>query len=113
MTKAKEPYEKDIQRDILTWLKANGVFHYKAIMSSRMGIPDIIACVNGKFVALEVKRSAKAQVHPMQRIIGEEIRKAGGDAHIVWSVEQVEDIIQSHTKTRKRKAKPKNTVKIQ
>lgn len=103
--KPKEPYEKDIQHEILVYLKSNGIFHYKAIMSSRMGIPDIIACVNGKFVALEVKRSAKATVHPMQYVIGEEIKKAGGAAHIVWSVEQVQEIIEGHAKKRKRKTK--------
>lgn len=49
------------------------------------GIPDILACINGRFVALELKdRGAKPQDHePLQRHTIGLIIDAGGIGHTV------------------------------
>jgi len=56
-------------------------------------VPDILLCLNGEFIGLEVKsdtgRPTKIQLAQMQRI-----RAAGGTAEIVTSIEDVKDILE-------------------
>lgn len=56
------------------------------------GIPDIIVCYKGRFVALEAK-VGKNQPTPLQAATIEQIRKAGGTAAVVRSVDDVKDVI--------------------
>lgn len=56
------------------------------------GIPDIIACHRGHFIALEAK-VGKNQPTKLQSATIEQIRKAGGTAAVVRSVEDVKTII--------------------
>ena len=52
------------------------------------GIPDIIVCHRGRFIALEAK-VGKNQPTKLQAVTIEQIRKAGGTAAVVRSVEDV------------------------
>jgi Holliday junction resolvase len=45
------------------------------------GVPDIIACVNSKFVSVEVK-IGKDKQSPAQKLQEEKIKKAGGQYYI-------------------------------
>ena len=56
------------------------------------GIPDIIVCHRGHFIALEAK-VGKNQPTTLQSVTIEHIRKAGGTAAVVRSVEDVKTII--------------------
>lgn len=47
------------------------------------GTPDLLACVSGRFVALELKRSEDAEVAELQKYNIAKIRKAGGIAYLV------------------------------
>lgn len=47
------------------------------------GTPDILGCINGIFVALELKSSAKAPITPLQAFKIEAINAAGGCSAIV------------------------------
>lgn len=42
------------------------------------GTPDFLLCVNGRFVALELKRDAKARVTALQKHALQKIAAAGG-----------------------------------
>lgn len=53
------------------------------------GIPDIIGCYRGVFVAFEVKRPAVGRLTPLQAREIELIASAGGVACVVRSVEDV------------------------
>lgn len=53
---------------------------FKTQMLSLLGIPDIIGCVNGRFVAIELKKSAKDKPSALQQYVLKTIRKAGGYA---------------------------------
>ena len=46
--------EQYIQAKISKWLKSQG-YYYVVIIQARPGVPDILACVNGTFVGIEVK----------------------------------------------------------
>lgn len=56
------------------------------------GIPDIIVCHRGRFIALEAK-VGKNQPTKLQAVTVEQIRKAGGTAAVVRSVADVKTII--------------------
>lgn len=56
------------------------------------GIPDIIVCHRGRFIALEAK-VGKNQPTRLQAVTIEQIRKAGGTAAVVRSVADVKTII--------------------
>lgn len=58
--------EKALQARILRYLSERpNTFVFKVIQANVNGIPDIIACVNGSFLAIEVK-SETGKVTPLQ-----------------------------------------------
>lgn len=56
------------------------------------GIPDIIVCHCGHFIALETK-VGKNQPTKLQTVTIEQIRKAGGTAAVVRSVDDVKAVL--------------------
>lgn len=78
--------EKQFENKIKDFLKTlPKTWHFKhwAGAYSQKGIPDIIGCINGRFVGIEVKAS-KGKPSPLQIRAVENIRKAGGYADIVY-----------------------------
>lgn len=59
------------------------------------GIPDIILCTDGHFVALELKIKGRnpGSRFKLQLHILEQIRKAGGTASVCYSVEDVKKML--------------------
>jgi len=58
------------------------------------GIPDLLVCYRGFFVALEVKQpGAEQDLRPRQKLILRQIEESGGIAEVVSSVEQVAMIL--------------------
>ena len=47
------------------------------------GTPDLLCCICGFFVALELKRNARARLDPLQAYQLAKIKNAGGIAHVV------------------------------
>lgn len=76
--------EKRFENEIKSWLKEHDCWYVKyfANRNTQAGIPDILACVNGRFVGIEVKseegKASELQKHQMKKI-----REAGGTAFIV------------------------------
>ena len=56
------------------------------------GIPDIIACYKGRFIALEAK-VGKNKPTKLQAATIDKIRQAGGTAAVVYSVEDVKAVL--------------------
>lgn len=53
------------------------------------GLPDLIGCINGKFIGIEVKMPDKIDtVTELQRACIHKINESGGIAFVAWSVEQ-------------------------
>lgn len=77
--------EKAFENKIKAFLKECGCYHVKffANRMTKSGIPDILACVNGHFVGIEVKaqngRPSELQYYNIRKI-----REAGGCAYIVY-----------------------------
>lgn len=57
-------------------------------MYGTAGIPDIIACIDGRFYAFEVKQPS-GRLTRLQEVTLGKIRAAGGAAYMVTSVEDV------------------------
>lgn len=55
-----------------------GLWFFKASERTLAGIPDFIICVNGIFVALELKRDDKSKATKLQEYTLEQINKVGG-----------------------------------
>lgn len=77
--------EKLYENKIKRYLKDNGcyVVKYFGCNLSTSGTPDLLACVNGYMVAIEVKApEGKPSELQLQKI--KDIRKAGGFAYVAY-----------------------------
>ena len=87
--------EKKIVNSILAYLKTlSGCFSWKQHGSpySAAGLPDIVCCINGRFVAFEVKTENGTTTVLQDRTLSR-IRDAGGAAHVVRSLDEVKNIL--------------------
>ena len=87
--------EKDIVQSILRYLKAvPDCFAWKTHggMYGTAGIPDIIACVRGRFIAFEVK-TATGKATSLQKATLQKILASGGTAAVVRSVDEVRALL--------------------
>lgn len=82
--------EKTIENQIKRYLDRLGVWYMKVHGSAfqKAGVPDLIACIGGRFVGIEVKRPG-GRVSPLQKLNIEEIQRSGGVAFVAYSVEDV------------------------
>lgn len=77
--------EKRFENKIKKWLDDHGCYHVKFFANAytKVGVPDILASVNGYFVGIEVKaqngRPSDLQFHNLHKI-----RESGGFAYIVY-----------------------------
>lgn len=83
--------EKSFENKIKKYLESRGCWlvKYFANRMTKSGVPDILACVNGRFVGIEVKAT---NGHPSELQIWnrDKIREAGGFAIIIYP-DQFED----------------------
>jgi len=87
--------EKDIVNKILRYLKTvPDCFCWKEHggMYGTAGIPDIIACIGGRFFAFEVKTET-GKTTALQDATIRKILSCGGHAFVVRSVEEVRTAI--------------------
>lgn len=89
--------EKDIVNTIMRYLKTvPGCFAWKEHggFYGAAGLPDIICCIRGRFVAFEVK-TPTGRLTKLQEVTIQRIREAGGKAYKVTSVGEVRLILSS------------------
>ena len=91
----KELKEKAVENKIKKWLKDKGYWFFKVHGSifQPSGIPDILACIDGKFVAIEVKRTKGGVVSPLQKAQIQKIKENGGIAGVACSMEEFLEIL--------------------
>lgn len=77
--------EKQFERKIREFLKEHGCWSVKYFGNSfsQNGVPDLLCCVNGRFVAVEVK-AENGKPSKLQEVTVGKIRKAGGIAIILY-----------------------------
>lgn len=88
--------ESSIVKSILTYLKSRpDCFCWKAHggLYGTAGIPDIIACIGGKFYGFEVK-TERGKPTALQEAILRKINAVGGIAAVVRSVADVKAVLE-------------------
>ena len=83
--------EKQVENHIKKWLTDNNYWHFKVHGGpfQRAGVPDIIACINGRFVGIEVKRPKGGRTSAIQEYNIDGITQSGGIAFVATSVAEV------------------------
>lgn len=77
--------EKNFEKRIRTFLQSCGCYEVKyfANQFTKSGIPDVLACVNGRFVGIEVKAN-NGRPSPLQFYNLNLIDEAGGYAVLLY-----------------------------
>lgn len=86
--------EAELVRATQQLLEHLGAWHFKVHghLGQRPGVPDIVACVRGRFVAIELKGPrGKVTAHQEKEV--HRIRQAGGIAGVARSIDDVVDIL--------------------
>lgn len=85
--------EKKVENDIKKYLDHIGAYHVKIHGSAFMpaGTPDILACVKGVFVGIEVKKPKGGRVSELQKLKIKQIEQAGGIGIVANSVLVVQE----------------------
>lgn len=85
--------EQNIQTNIMNYISSIGGLPIKQNqlgIYAQAGVPDLICCVKGHFIGIEVKQPGK-KPKPIQKAFLEAITKCGGIAFYATSVEEVKD----------------------
>ena len=86
------PRERNLRRSIVERLRQERDVYVCSVVGGAFGqggVPDLLCCVAGRFVGLEVKRPLpESQTTPLQDVQAYRIRLAGGLAFVVRSVEE-------------------------
>ena len=91
--------EKSIQNSVMKYLKKVPDSWFCKISDKYMaGVPDIIGCYKGYYIAIELK-TEKGKVAPIQHWVHEQIRKAHGVIWVCTSVEEVKKHLADYEKT--------------
>lgn len=93
MGKRKQP-EAIETKAICDYLRLRGCYVVRMVGSPfiRGGIPDILACCRGMFIAIEVK-TKRGRVTEKQAMEIEAIREAGGRATVAYGFEEAKKFI--------------------
>jgi Holliday junction resolvase len=88
--------EKKVENQIKSYLDLLGAYYLKVhgSMYQPAGTPDILACINGRFVAIEVKRPNGGVVSALQKSKLKKIEQVGGVSIVARSVEDVSEMLQ-------------------
>ena len=80
--------EGKVKAKVVKVLKEHGIWYFFPANNGygKAGIPDIVCCVSGAFLGIEVK-SERGVVSALQAQVGQEIHRAGGN----WIVVRCDD----------------------
>ena len=79
------PAEKTFENKVKKFLESEGAYFVKFFANSytKSGVPDVLACVNGYFVGIEVKaqqgKPSELQIYNVNKI-----REAGGFSMVLY-----------------------------
>jgi hypothetical protein len=109
---ARQPESRLVKRIRERLVKEHGGFWFKVWGGAFQvsGIPDLIGCCHGLFIAFEVKTDT-GRVRPLQEWTIDEIRKWGGLAEVVRSPEEAIEYLEQHLAQFRFKPKASRTVR--
>ena len=76
--------EGKVKAKVVKLLKAHGVYYFYPVTGGfgRSGVPDVVCCRNGHFLAIECK-AGKNKPTPLQEAEMQKIRDAGGTTMVI------------------------------
>lgn len=88
------PLEKAIVEAIIRELKARGAWYvkYHGHRAGRNGVPDILCCYRGLFIAIEVKQPGETQTK-LQLLEQSKIEAAGGISVVATSRQEAAELL--------------------
>lgn len=90
MTEKESALQRACQRIIRRY--GGYVFKNNGNIFTEKGRPDLVACVKGKFVGIELKRENHlSEVSEAQKIVGKQIKAAGG----IWIATDNANIVEA------------------
>lgn len=78
--------EKKVKRKIVAILKEYGAYYFYPVTGGygASGVPDVVACINGKFVGIEAKADMKKNKPTALQVKNlNQIKEAGGIALVI------------------------------
>ena len=89
--------EKKVKKKVVEILKQHGAYYFYPVTGGfgASGVPDVVACVNGRFIGIEVKADAKKRgPTALQQKNLNEINATGGfglvvDANNLYVLEEL------------------------
>jgi Holliday junction resolvase len=80
--------ETKFKNQVKKFLDENNIYHipYFPTIYTPKGVPDILACVNGKFIGVEVK-AENGKPSKLQERHQQLIQKSGGLCYILYPIE--------------------------
>ena len=89
--------EQDIQKKIIAYLEELGAYVVKVVSATKAGVPDLLVCYEGKFIAIEVKTpETRNNVSALQSYNLSKIENASGYSLVAWSVEMVKEFLEDN-----------------
>lgn len=89
--------EQDIQKKIIDYLEELGAYVVKVVSATKAGVPDLLVCYEGKFIAIEVKTpETRNNVSALQSYNLSKIENTGGYSLVAWSVEMVKEFLEDN-----------------
>lgn len=84
--------EQKIQKEIINEIEANGGYVIKVVAATVGGVPDLIACIDGRFLGIEVKKPGN-DTSPLQAYNIRKIIKSGGIGAKIYSVDELKNLL--------------------
>lgn len=82
--------EAILQTKIIKHLASKGAYTVKVITASKAGVPDLLVCYKGLFIAIEVKAPGKlSNTSKLQDYNLEQVRVSGGRTLVVDNLADV------------------------
>ena len=90
--------EQQIQKQIITSIEQDySGYVVNVNKASKAGVSDLIACIEGRFISLEIKKPGKESTLSALQIHNLNLAsEAGGVAAMITSVEQLHILLLSH-----------------
>lgn len=87
--------EKNLQDKVISYLKGRGIYYLNLFGDgwSGKGKPDLIVCLNGRFVAFELK-VGENDLQDDQKIHRIRIRRSGGLHYAPYTLEEFINILE-------------------
>jgi Holliday junction resolvase len=86
--------ESQIQKKIINYLEQEEGAYVVNGIYTKEGVPDLVVCIRGKFLAIEVKTpGTSTNVSPLQRWNLDRIEEIGGYSMVAWDLPMVKQFI--------------------